>query len=71
MVEKKTGIFYVGREPFLHFHVLATGRRRAEIKGRTAWTQLDLPRPVAPRNRQALLRALDACYAERTGGGRR
>ena len=65
VVEKRTGIFYVGRDPFLHFHVMATGRRRADIKGRTGWTQLDVPRPITVKNRQALLRALDARYAER------
>jgi len=31
VVEKKPGVFYLGRQPFLHFHLLTGNRRRADI----------------------------------------
>ena len=65
VVEKKPGVFYVGRQPFLHFHLLAGGRRRADIKGAAAWVQLDLPRPISPAGRRALVRELRRRYAEK------
>ena len=65
VTEKRPGVFYMGRQPFLHFHLLAGRRRRADIKGQTAWTQLDLPRPVSTRNRLTLLRALRRRYREK------
>jgi hypothetical protein len=73
VVERKPGVFYAGGEPFLHFHLLVGNRRRADIKGRRAWSQLDLPRPVTMERRQALLRQLRLRYAEKisTRSGRR
>lgn len=65
VVEKKPGVFYVGREPFLHFHWLSGARRRGDIKGRTDWAQLDLPRPVSAARRRALVRELRARYREK------
>ncbi|HEU4438454.1 MAG TPA: hypothetical protein VFT36_04360 [Methylomirabilota bacterium] len=65
VVEKRPGVFYVGRQPFLHFHLLAGRRRRADIKGQATWTQLDLPRPVSTKNRLTLLRALRRRYREK------
>jgi hypothetical protein len=65
VVERKPGVFYVGRQPFLHFHLLAGSRRRADVKGVTDWTQLDLPRPVSAASRRGLLKALRARYAEK------
>lgn len=65
VVEKTPGVFYVRREPFLHFHLAADGRRRADIKGPAGWVSLALPRPSSARRRQALLRDLRRCYAER------
>src|SRR5262245_42398157 len=56
--EKKTGIFYLGREPFLHFHLVEGGRRRADVKARTGWVQIDLPRPASAARRRAFLREL-------------
>jgi hypothetical protein len=53
VVEKRPGVFYACREPFLHFHLLACGRRRADVKGQRTWVQLDLPRPVTARCRRA------------------
>ena len=65
VVEKKPGIFYVRRQPFLHFHLVEGGRRRADVKGRTEWVQLDLPRPVSATRRRAFLRALRTRYREK------
>ena len=65
VIEKKPGVFYVRREPFLHFHLLAGSRRRADIKGRTDWVQLDLPRPVSATRRRLLLRELRRCHREK------
>jgi hypothetical protein len=65
VLEKTPGVFYVRREPFLHFHLAADGRRRADIKGRAGWLAFPLPRPTSVRRSQALLRALRRCYAER------
>jgi hypothetical protein len=67
VVEKKLGVFYVRREPFLHFHLLATGRRRADVKGSATWAQLDLPRPITAARRRALLSELRKRYAEKVG----
>jgi hypothetical protein len=64
VVERKAGVFYVRREPFLHFHLIA-GRRRADVKGANDWTQLDLARPASAAGRRALLKQLRASYAEK------
>ena len=75
ILEKKTGIFNLGREPFLHFnlgrepflhfHLVEGGRRRADVKGRTGWKQFDLPRPASTVRRRAFLRELRLRYRER------
>lgn len=65
ITEKKAGIFYVRRQPFLHFHLVEGGRRRADVKGRAGWVQLDLPRPASATRRRALLRELHIRYDER------
>jgi len=65
VVEKKAGVFYVRRQPFLHFHLVAGGRRRADVKGRAGWVQVDLPRPASATRRRALLRELRARYGEK------
>ena len=65
VVEKRPGVFYAHREPLLHFHFAADGRRRADVKGRAGWLALALPRPSSARRRQALRRELRRCYAER------
>jgi len=67
VVEKSPGVFYVRREPFLHFHLAADGRRRADVKGPAGWRALPLPRPTSARRRQSLLRELRRCYGERGG----
>ena len=73
VIEKKPGVFYVRREPFLHFHLVEGGRRRADVKGRAGWVQLDLPRPASAARRQILRRELRIRYRERgaaLGSGR-
>jgi hypothetical protein len=71
VAEKSPGVFYVRRQPFLHFHLLAGGQRRGDVKGRTTWVQLDLPYPVTTRRRQALLRELRARHRERVPAEKR
>jgi len=65
VIEKRPGVFYVRNQPFLHFHLLAGGRRRADVKGQTSWVQLDLPRPATATRRRVLLRELRMRYAEK------
>jgi len=65
VIEKRPGVFYVRAQPFLHFHLLAGGRRRADVKGRTTWVQLDLPRPVPAMRRRDLFRELRMRYDEK------
>ena len=65
VIEKRPGVFYALNQPFLHFHLLAGGRRRADVKGHTNWVQLDLPQPVTATRRRALFRELRRCYGEK------
>ena len=67
VVEKRPGVFYAGREPFLHFHLTAEGGRRGDVKGRGGWIAIELPRPISERRRQDLLRELRRRYVERGG----
>jgi hypothetical protein len=71
VIEKGPGVFYVRNQPFLHFHLLAGGRRRADVKGHTEWVQLDLPRPATATRRRALVRELRSRYDEKAGAGSR
>ena len=64
MIEKSPAVFYLRRQPFLHFH-LVEGRRRADVKTTRGWTQLDLPRPISTARRRALLSALRREHAGR------
>jgi len=64
VIEKRPGVFCAHNQPFLHFHLLAGGRRRADVKGRTNWGQLDLPRPVTAMSRRDLLCELRMRYGE-------
>lgn len=66
VIEKKRGVFYLRRQPFLHFHLVAGGRRRADIKSRSGWVQIDLPRPVSSTKRRAFLRALRLHHREKS-----
>jgi len=65
VIEKKPCVFYLRGQPFLHFHLLKAGRRRGDIKGRTDWAQLDLPRPISAKRRRAFVRELRTRYGER------
>jgi hypothetical protein len=65
VTEKKPNVLYMRRQPFLHFHLVEGGRRRADVKGRTGWVQLDLPRPITPTRRRAFLRELRTHYGEK------
>ena len=58
VVEKSPAVFYVRRQPFLHFHLAKDGRRRGDIKGSDGWLSFDLTRPVSARKRTAFARAL-------------
>ena len=75
VVEKKIGLYYLRRTPFLHFHVLRSGRVADARDGHTWGARIDLPYPSTAARRRALLRELRARY-ERTlaptpdGGGR-
>lgn len=66
VVEKKPFVFYVRGQPFLHFHLLEGDRRRADIKGRKDWTQIDLPRPIRAADRRTLLAELRRRYQEKS-----
>jgi hypothetical protein len=69
--ERRPGVLSVRGWPFLHFHLLAGGRRRADIKGRADWVQLDLPRPLTAARRRVLVQALRKCHGEKIEPGRR
>ena len=65
VIEKRPGVFYAHKQPFLHFHLLAGRRRRADIKAQTNWVHLDLRRPVTVMRRRALFRELQMCYGDK------
>jgi hypothetical protein len=65
VMEKRPGVFYVRRQPFLHFHLLHGGQRRGDIRGLDGWVQVDLPRPTSASRRRAFLRELRRHYSIR------
>jgi hypothetical protein len=65
VIERKPNVFYVSREPFLHFHLVDGGRRRADIKARSGWIQVHVQRPLTATTRRAFLRELRLRYGER------
>ena len=65
IVEKSPGVLYHRRQPFLHFHLIECGGRRADVRGRGGWTSLDVPRPISATKHLALRRLLLARYRER------
>ena len=67
VIEKDPAVFYLRREPFLHFHLFPGSRRRADVKGEHGWFQLELPETMTERARRTLDRELRRRYAERTG----
>lgn len=66
VIEKSPAVFYLGRQPFLHFHLVEGRRRRADVKTPTGWLQIDVPRPSSAARRRTLLSALRRRHAERT-----
>ena len=58
VIQKAPGVFYVGRQPFLHFHRQADGGRRADVKGADGWVPFELPHPISVGRRRAFLRGL-------------
>ena len=70
VVEKKPAVFYLRGQPFVHFHLLEGARRRADVKGRAKWIQIDLPRPLSATRRRGFLRELRIRYREKRGGSR-
>jgi hypothetical protein len=66
VVERKPLVFYLGSEPFLHFHLLAGERRRADVKDRGDWIQFELPRPLPAAVRRALRQQLRDSYRARS-----
>ena len=70
VIEKHPAVFYLRREPFLHFHLLPGPRRRADVKGERGWFQLELAPTMTERARRALRRQLRRRYAERMSGTR-
>ena len=65
IVEAKPAVLYLRRQPFLHFHLVEGGRRRADIKSRAGWIPIELPRPLSATRRRAFLSELRRRYRER------
>ena len=66
IVEKSPGVFYARRNPFLHFHLVDGERRRADVKGRGDWTEIELPRPLPAAVKRTLLRLLRDSHREKS-----
>ena len=71
VVEKRPAIFYLRRAPFLHFHLFPGPRRRADVKGRRDWVQVELPQKMTDRARGGLGRELRRRYRERVTPAKR
>ena len=71
IVERTPGVFYLRRDPFLHFHLMEGGRRRADVKGVAGWHSVELPLPLPAARRRALTRELSARYGEKTSTRRK
>jgi hypothetical protein len=68
--ERSSGIFYVGRGPFLHFHT-KDGERWADAKtGRDWGPEMPLPLGATARAKAAFLREVRARHAACAGGMR-
>ena len=70
VIEKRPGIFYLRRQPFLHFHLLPGPRRRADVKRQHGWVQVELARVMTDRRCRTLGRALRRRYDERVRSDR-
>ena len=65
IMEKRPAVFYLRRQPFLHFHLVEGTRRRADIKSGARWIQVELPRPLSASARRSFLTELRRRYRER------
>ena len=63
VVERSPGVFYLRRQPFVHFHLLKGGRC-GDVKGHD-WARFDLPQPISAARRRSFLRALRTRYGEK------
>ena len=71
VLETRPCVFYLKRQPFLHFHLLAGGpRRRADVKSLRGWVSIELPAKVTETGRRALARELRQHYGERMRAAR-
>ena len=71
VAETRPCVFYLKRQPFLHFHLLAGGtRRRADVKSLRGWVSIELPAKVTERGRRALGHELRRRYGERVSAAR-
>jgi hypothetical protein len=66
IVETRPGVFYLRRQPFLHFHLGEGGRRQADVKGHAGWTRLELPRPLSAAGERHFTGELRSRYEERS-----
>jgi hypothetical protein len=64
VIEKSRGVFDLARQPFLHFHRRADGRRHADVKSRQGWVPFDLPYPISVTRQRAFRLELRRHYAE-------
>jgi len=60
--ERKPGIFYLKRIPFLHFHD-KDGKRWADIKTTMGWKQIDLNFKATASSRRRFLADVRRAYA--------
>jgi len=67
ILERSQGVFYLHRQPFLHFHLFEGARRRADVNGPAGWIHIDLLQPVTATRRRDLLREARRQYRERVG----
>jgi hypothetical protein len=65
VAEPTRHVFSVHGEPFLHFHLGADGRRRADVKAPAGWVSLPLPGSLSAPARALILRELRRRYAAR------
>ena len=62
--EPRPGIFYLKRQPFLHFHIDKQGRRWADVRDGADWgAELDLPIGASRAQQQRFLTAVRRRYA--------
>ena len=61
--EPRPCVFYVGRTPFLHFHINREGRRWADARTGGSWgTEIEIPRNANSDVRSRFLREVQRRY---------